>query len=227
MNPLSARIALLIIAIPVASVLACGCGASASRDAHPPSTISIPQTDAQAYVRAVRQTLSEYQVIARRAANGIDASFNNCPVVQPRNASEHLPSESRFDVLQRAAIIKAFYPSYLRLARQLAQVPTHDPALRAGRDAVGTLARYYAVLRTSKPDYCHVLVEWQSVGWRKRFDIAQAIGASTLKARQPTRVRQARSALAQAQFRLRRAGVSAEDAQMFTEVAGLPGTTTS
>jgi hypothetical protein len=157
--------------------------------------------------------------------SGIDASFNNCPVVQPRNASEHLPPESRFDVLQRAAIIKAFYPSYLRFARRLAQVPTSDPVLRAGHDAVGTLARYYAPLRESKPDYCHVLVEWQSLRWAERFDVGKSIGASTLQRPQPARVRRARSALAQTRFRLRLAGVSAQDAQTFTEVAGLPGTT--
>jgi hypothetical protein len=211
-----------IAVLLTASLAASSCGAAAPKVAKRPTA---PTSAAQAYVRISRTGFRAYAVAARRAEAALNRRFNTCSVVQGRTASRQLPSEARFALLDRVAIAKAFYPSYLDFKNRLATVQTRDPALRSARAAVEALSRYYAPLLQAKPDYCRVLTEWKRVGWHRRFNIGRSVGASILLLAEPKRVGVARAAIKRARIRLRFAGVKEPDARLFFEIASLPGTT--
>jgi hypothetical protein len=214
----------LILAAAASSVLAAVSGCSKHEALPPRESHAEAAKAARAYAKIALQTRLLYVDAAQHAETKLNRSFDECPVVQRRDATSYLPPESRFDVLQRAAIAKIFFPAYRAFVRRLSAIHTSDAYLRQAQPAVRILSTYYRPLRASDPDYCLTLRRWERLNWKPNFDVASAIGARVLTKDAPASVRDARVKIGQTSARMVELGVGPTAAKMFRELANFPGT---
>jgi hypothetical protein len=186
--------------------------------------------DERAFVDATSRYLQKTLPKLHATARADERAFARCPVVK---ADAHLPSEAELSIVTQVLFFKAISSDYARYSRELAEVRTHDPALRRAAEMVARLVKRYMSLERARPDVCRVLRQWKAAGWREPFDVRLAIGVpeELLDKDGVDRslvARNARRALLRAEGRLRELGASSRQARLFVVAsdvfpAGSPG----
>jgi hypothetical protein len=78
-----------------------------------------------------------------------------------------------------------------------------------------TVATVYRSLLAADTRYCSILRAWQTQGWKPRFDVADAVGASILARPPARRVEAAYATLARTALALRGAGGTPREIRLF------------
>jgi hypothetical protein len=196
-----------VCTIAVAVVVA-GCGSG--RQPAAPSSLSAG--DAHEVGRLARAYQRTSTAVTARVEARLIRQYNLCPLTRSNpNGAPGRPGEQQFVVLQQAAILQALLPRYLALARKVGSVDPEAPELRAAAHAMTTVAAAYRPLLSADTDYCSILRKWRAQGWKPRFDVASAVGASILMRSPPRKVESAYATLARSALALRAAGATPRD----------------
>lgn len=200
-----------VCAIVLAFAVA-GCGSAAKRS---PPRASLRANDAREIGRAARAYLRTSTAVTARVESRLSDEYNLCPLTRSNpNGAPGRPGEQQFVVLQQAAILQALLPHYRALARTVRLVDPDAAELRAASRAMSAVATAYRPLGEADTHYCSILRKWQEQGWKPRFDVANAVGASLLMRPPPRRVEAAYASLARAALAIRGAGGRPEDIRL-------------
>jgi hypothetical protein len=176
----------------------------------------VPTADAQKVGRLARDYQRTSTAVTARVEGRLIDQYNLCTLTRSNpNGAPGRPGEQQFVVLQQAAILRALLPHYLALARKVGRVDPDAAQLRAAARAMSAVATVYRPLLRADTDYCNILRKWRAQGWKPRFDVANAVGASMLMKPPPRKVEAAYATLARTALALRAAGGTPKDVTLF------------